>query len=71
MNPLNPIERAAFNAMNEWRVKHGLAPLREPEDMAESDKYRFADEDEPDRYPNDKYLDDPRHAQCEGGKFKE
>lgn len=31
----------------------------------------YADEDEPDRYPDDKYLDDPRHDQCQGGKFKE
>jgi len=34
-------------------------------DMAESEKFLYADEDEPDRCPDDRYLDDPRRGQAD------
>jgi len=34
-------------------------------DMAESEKFLYADEPEPDRYPDDRYLDAPEHGQAD------
>lgn len=66
--------QAWLNATNAYRVGMGLAPLKK-EYMAESEKFLYADEDEPDRYNMDEHdderLDSPTHDQCRDGKFKE
>lgn len=55
-----------------YRQDVGLPPLKKKEYMAESEEFLYADNDEPDRYRNeDERLDDPRHAQCVNGVFKE
>jgi len=65
----DPIFRAWFDATNCYLAGAGLPPLKEHK--TESDEFRFSDEDrdEPDRYPDDRYLDAPEHDQCCNGRF--
>ena len=62
------------DGMNIYRAGMGLPPLKhlpEPQVLNGRDEdYLEADEDEPDRYPDDSYLDAPEHDQCVNGKFK-
>lgn len=66
---MNPIFDAWLVATNCWRAGAGLPPLKnppEPEILNGRDEdYPEADEDEPDRYPDERYLDDPRHGQAD------
>lgn len=64
-------EQICLDITNAYRAGMKLPPLKK-QYMAESDEFLYADEDEPDRYPDeDNRLDSEVHDQCVGGKFKE